>query len=125
VALHVLFFLSLVLEYRFLSSGWKVLWPAWLTLFLAAQALRLWVMASLGRFWTTRIIVVPGSARIAAGPYSNLRHPNYIVVAIEVMVVPVMCGAYMTAVVFSILNIILLRIRIREEESALRQTANP
>ena len=119
VGMHALFYASLCLEYAGLSRGWDRFWPLWLLIFLVAQGVRVWAIASLGRFWNTRIIVIPGVKPVAKGPYRFIRHPNYAVVAVEIFTVPVMCGAYFTAIFFSALNAILLRIRIREEERAL------
>ena len=119
VAVHTAFYLSLVLEYRYLSAGWNPLWPVWLTILALAQALRVWAIVSLGRYWNTRIIVVPGKKPIRKGPYRWIRHPNYLVVATEILVIPVLCGAYFTAAAFSAINAIVLYLRIREEERAI------
>src|SRR5213083_2095048 len=78
---------------------------------------------SLGRRWNTRIIVIPGLKPVARGPYRYIRHPNYVAIAVELIAIPMMCGAYRTAALFSALNALLLRIRIREEEKALERAA--
>ena len=99
-----------------------------LALFVLLQAGRLWVIASLGRFWTTRIITVPGAPLIRRGPYRWLKHPNYLVVAGEIAVLPLAFGLWQVAVVFSVLNALLLWHRIRWENRALaprRFTASP
>jgi len=88
-----------------------------------AQALRVWAILSLGRRWNTRIIVIPGLKPVARGPYRYIRHPNYVAIAVELIAIPMMCGAYRTAALFSALNALLLRIRIREEEKALERAA--
>ena len=119
VILHVLFFVSLVLEHRYLMKGWNILWPFWLGILIISQLLRAWSTLTLGRFWNTRIIVIPGARPVLNGPYKFIRHPNYVAVAIEILVIPVLCGAYLTAAVFSFLNAIALYWRIREEERAL------
>src|SRR5262245_43039758 len=119
IALHAAFYLALALEYRYLSSGWNRLWPVWLAILVLAQALRIWAIVSLGRSWNTRIIVVPGRKPVIKGPYRWIRHPNYLVVATEIFVIPVLCGAYLTAVSFSAINAVVLYLRIREEERAL------
>ena len=121
VAVHSLFYVSLFLEWRYQSQGWNSLWPAWLGLLAAAQALRLWTIRSLGRCWNTRIIVVPGEKLVAQGPYRFIRHPNYLVVIIEMFTIPTLCGAYITAVIFSLANALILARRIPEEEQALVQ----
>jgi methyltransferase len=86
---------------------------------LAAQGLRYWAIASLGERWNTRIIVVPGLPPVTRGPYRFLRHPNYVAVVLEMAAVPLVHGAWVTAVVFSLGNALLLLVRIRAEEAAL------
>ena len=86
---------------------------------VAAQALRYWCVATLGESWNTRIIVIPGREPITSGPYRYIRHPNYAAVALEIACVPLMRGLFITAVVFSVGNILLLAWRIRIEERAL------
>jgi len=120
VGMHVVFYVSLVSERVILSRPWDPLWPAWLALLLSAGIVRAWLMTALGRFWNTRILIVPGSQPIRSGPYRFVRHPNYIVVAVEILAIAMICGAYITAAVFSILNALVLRVRVREEERALR-----
>lgn len=93
-------------------------WPA-LGLVVAAQGLRWWCIATLGRQWNTRVIVVPGLARVAAGPYRLLPHPNYVAVVVEGLALPLVHGAWMTAVGFTALNAALLAVRIRAEDAAL------
>lgn len=90
-----------------------------LALFLAAFALRYWVIATLGERWTTRIICLPGVAPITGGPYRWLRHPNYLAVILEIAALPLVHTAWLTALVFSLLNAALLRVRIRAEEEGL------
>jgi len=92
---------------------------ALLILLVALQFARLWVICSLGRFWTTRIISLPSAPLVRRGPYRFLRHPNYLVVALEVAVLPLAFDAVTTAVVFSLANGALLWWRIREEEAVL------
>ena len=96
----------------------------WLGVFLLLQALRLWVMASLGPYWTTRIITLPGAPLVRSGPYRFLRHPNYVVVAAEIAVLPLAFGAWRIAVLFSLLNLALLAWRIRVEQQALAPRAS-
>ena len=123
IGMHALFYLSLAVEGKYLARGWNPLWPVWLALLVLAQALRVWAIASLGRFWNTRIVVVPGFRPVVRGPYRFIRHPNYLAVVIEIFAVSVLCGAYLTALVFSALNAVVLHIRIREEEQALAEVA--
>ena len=96
-------------------------WPdPWLLgLFILLQPLRLWVIASLGRRWTTRIIVLPGAPPVRSGPYRWLRHPNYLIVVAEIALLPLAFGAWGHALVFSILNAAMLAWRIRVEETVL------
>jgi methyltransferase len=89
-----------------------------LAVYAVLQAARLWVVASLGRFWTTRIITLP-AALVRRGPYRLCRHPNYVVVAAEIAVLPLAFGAWQLALVFSLLNAGMLAWRIRVEQAAL------
>jgi methyltransferase len=91
----------------------------WLIAFLVLQGARLWVLASLGPRWTTRIIVLPGAPLVRHGPYRFLSHPNYAVVAAEIAVLPLAFGLVGYAAVFSVLNGVILAIRIRTENEAL------
>jgi len=90
-----------------------------LAVFVVLQGLRVWVLATLGPRWTTRIIVVPGEQLVARGPYRHLSHPNYWVVIGEILVLPLMFGLLWFGVVFSILNLAVLWVRIRAENKAL------
>lgn len=94
-----------------------------LAAFAALQIARVWIIVSLGRGWTTRVIVMPGSVRVARGPYRWLRHPNYGVVALEIAVVPLALGLPVFAAVFSVLNAAVLALRIRVENMALAWAA--
>jgi methyltransferase len=90
-----------------------------LTLVVLLQIARFWVLISLGRRWTIRVIVVPGERLVARGPYRFLRHPNYAVVTGEIAVVPLALGLHVYALVFSILNAAVLAIRVPAEDAAL------
>ena len=92
----------------------------WLGVFLVLQAARVWVIATLGERWTTRIIVLPGAPLIANGPYRFVSHPNYCVVAAEILVLPLAFGLVWYGIVFSLLNGLILWLRIRAESAALR-----
>ncbi len=92
---------------------------ALMALFLALQAGRVWVVASLGRFWTTRVVTLPGAPLVRRGPFRWVRHPNYLVVAGELAVLPLAFGEVWMAVLFSALNLPLTLHRIRVEEAAL------
>jgi methyltransferase len=90
-----------------------------LALVVASQALRWWCIATLGRQWNTRVIVVPGLPLVQSGPYRWLRHPNYVAVVVEGFALPLVHAAWWTALVFTVANAILLTVRIRVEERAL------
>lgn len=115
--LHPAWLLSLLREGR--ASRRDVNWPAFLV-FLALQPLRSWVMRTLGHYWNTKILIVPGGKRVTGGPFRYLSHPNYAVVAAELLSAPLAVRAPRTALVFSLLNAaLLLGIRIPAEERAL------
>ncbi len=99
--------------------------PFWLSVFVVLQIGRVWVIASLGRRWTTRVIVMPGAVPVARGPYRWLRHPNYLIVALEIAVVPMALGLPVVALIFSAANAVLLAYRIRIENEALAWAAQP
>ena len=89
---------------------------------LLAQALRYWAIATLGWRWNTRVIVVPGEPPVTSGPYRFVRHPNYLAVIAEILLLPLVHGAWVTALAFSVGNAVLLQVRIRSEEEALGST---
>jgi methyltransferase len=90
-----------------------------LIVFGCLQLGRIWVIASLGPRWTTRIIVVPGESLVMRGPYRFIRHPNYVIVTLEIAILPLVFGLAWVALVFSVLNAALLAIRISAEDRAL------
>jgi methyltransferase len=97
-------------------------WPM-LAIALAAQALRWWCITTLSYQWNTRVIVIPGAARITGGPYRFVPHPNYVAVIAEGFALPLVHTAWITALVFTVLNAALLRTRIRVENAALASLA--
>jgi methyltransferase len=99
-------------------------WPM-LALAVGSQGLRWWCIAVLGPQWNTRVVVVPGDALVRTGPYRALRHPNYVAVVVEGLALPLVHSAWLTALVFTLANAVLLRTRIRCEEAALRELAAP
>jgi methyltransferase len=117
-AFHTLFLLACAAEATRRSFpgalGWAALGGA-----LAAQALRYWAIATLGERWNVRVIVLPGAVPVVAGPYRWVRHPNYVAVCLEMLCVPLVFGAWWTALAFSAGNALLLLVRIRTEEKAL------
>lgn len=104
-------------------AGAAVSWPL-LGLFAVLQALRVWVVASLGPYWTTRIITPPAAPLVRTGPYRWVRHPNYLVVIAEIAVLPLAFGMVWLAVVFSALNLALLAWRVRVENRVLAGRAD-
>ncbi len=118
VGMHVLFFACLPVEYYF--SGYAAFHPWMLVVCMGLYGLRFWVIATLGRFWTTRILRIPGEPLIRKGPYRFTNHPNYLIVVIEMAAIPAVFGLYDCALLFFILNGVMLYIRIREENRALR-----
>jgi methyltransferase len=115
VLLHAAWLLSLAL---LVPASAVVSWPL-LGLFATLQCGRLWVIASLGRYWTTRLIVPPDCPPVTSGPYRLLRHPNYLIVIAELAVLPLAFGAVAIAAIFSAANLALLARRIAVEEQAL------
>lgn len=117
--LHPAWMLSTLLEGR--ANRGRVHVPA-LLLLLALQPLRYWVMRTLGRYWNTKILIVPGGQRVTGGPFRFIKHPNYAVVALEIAAAPLAVGAWRTALAFSLLNAaLLLGLRIPAENAALAQ----
>ncbi len=123
VAMHALWLLSTLVEGTVRGPDLPALWPVPLALFLLVQPLRYWAILSLAECWNTRILVVPGAKPVRRGPYRYFRHPNYVVVVVEILSFPLIFGAWITALVFSVLNAILLSARIRDENRALAELA--
>lgn len=124
VSMHTAFFISLILEVLVIDRPLSPLWIPLLSLFLIAQIARVWCLTSLGKFWNTKIIILPGANVVRKGPYQFIRHPNYVIVAIELLVLPLLFSAYFTAIVFSLLNLWMLSVRIPTEEKALKEVTN-
>jgi methyltransferase len=115
VALHSAWLLAVVL---LLPQPVIIRW--WLLgVFVVLQLLRVWVIATLGPYWTTRIIMLPEAPLVRSGPYRFVRHPNYIVVACEIAVLPLVFGETQVAILFSLFNAAMLVWRIRQEETTL------
>ena len=117
VALHAAWLVGLWV----LGRGQPVSIP-WLAVFALLQAGRVWVLVTLGQRWTTRIIVLPGETLVRRGPYRLIPHPNYAVVAGEILVLPMVFGLFAYGLIFAILNAAVLCLRIRAEERALAGT---
>jgi methyltransferase len=114
VAVHALWLISL----WWLAPG-RGVDGFWLGLFVLLEIARIWIMATLGRRWTTRIIVPPQAPLVRGGPYRIVNHPNYVVVIGEIAVLPLVFGLWQVALIFTLLNAAILAIRIREENRAL------
>ena len=121
VALHTGLLLACVLEVHLADRPFvPVLGWVMLALVVASQALRWWCITTLGPRWNTRVIVVPGLPLVRRGPYGRLPHPNYVAVVVEGFALPLVHSAWVTALVFSVLNaVLLLRFRIPAEERAM------
>jgi methyltransferase len=115
VALHAAWFIAIVAA---LPQPATINWLL-LAAFALLQAVRIWIIAALGPYWTTRIITLAGSPLVRKGPYRFMRHPNYAVVAAEIAVLPLVFGEIWVAIFFSLANAVLLWWRIRTEDSAL------
>jgi len=118
VALHAAWLAGLWYVVVHREPGTDVSWP-WLGVFAVLQALRVWVIATLGPRWTTRIIVLPGAPLVTGGPYRFVSHPNYWVVAGEMLALPLVFGLVWYGIAFSALNAAVLWMRVRAEEAAL------
>lgn len=123
VAIHALWLVSTLAEGLLRGPEFPGWWPVPLALFLLAQPLRYWAILSLGENWNVRILVVPGRKLVRRGPYRYFPHPNYVAVVMEVFAFPLIFGAWISALVFTVLNAAFLYVRIREEQRALRELA--
>ncbi len=122
--LHTGWLLAWPLEAWLRGPELGVVWPAWLIGFGLAEGLRYWAIASLGKRWNTKIVVLDGAPLVRRGPYRFIAHPNYVAVALELACVPLVFGAWITAVVCSVLNAaLLLGLRIPTEIAAVRAAA--
>ena len=113
VALHTLFIVSLIVEHY--VSGGKSISLIFLLLFILLLTFKYWVLKSLGAYWNTRIYRVPGSVAVRKGPYKLFKHPNYVDVVLEIAIIPLVFHLYYTAIIFSVLNLIVLSVRIKVE----------
>ncbi len=124
VGIHTLWLVSTLVEGLLRGPEIPAWWPVPLAAFLLVQPLRYWAILSLGDNWNVRVLVVPGGKLIRSGPYRYFPHPNYVVVAVEVLTLPLIFGAWTTAIVFSLLNAAFLYTRIRTENRALGELAS-
>ncbi|PIC86680.1 isoprenylcysteine carboxyl methyltransferase [Sporosarcina sp. P20a] len=124
VLMHIAFFISLLVEVLVFDRSLLPVWGTLLAIFLLMQVLRVWCLSSLGKFWNTKILILPGANVQKKGPYRWIRHPNYVIVTTELIVLPLLFSAYLTAGLFLLLNIWMLSVRIPTEERALRELTN-
>ncbi len=118
VALHILFFVSLIFEYCVTPS--ESCNPFLLIFYFILIFFKVWVILSLGVFWNTKIYRIANTPPIKTGPYKYLKHPNYLIVVAEIAIIPLIFHLYYTALIFSVLNLVVLSIRVREENKALQ-----
>jgi len=124
VGLHTALLISCPLEVWLLRRPFvPLLAGSMLLLLVLAGALRWWVIETLDGRWTTRIVVLPGVPPVTGGPYRFLRHPNYLAVILEIFSLPMIHTAWLTALVFSLADALLLRVRIRAEEAGLSRVS--
>lgn len=110
VALHTLFIISIIVEY--ILRGGTPIDIVFLILFLLLLLFKLWALSSLGKYWNTKIFRVPGSGPVKKGPYKLFKHPNYFIVVCEIAIIPLVFHLYYTAIIFTALNAVMLRVRI-------------
>ncbi|MGZ3765730.1 MAG: isoprenylcysteine carboxylmethyltransferase family protein, partial [Mucilaginibacter sp.] len=113
VALHTLFILSMIIEY-YLSGG-QAMNVIFLALLILLLLFKYWILSSLGAYWNTRIYRVPGAVAVKKGPYKLFKHPNYVDVVCEIAIIPLVFHLYYTAIIFSVLNAVMLWVRIGVE----------
>ncbi|MFC7320650.1 isoprenylcysteine carboxyl methyltransferase family protein [Halobacillus campisalis] len=119
IVLHVSFFSILLFEWFYFRGTDMWLSPVLIVTFVLLQILRIWCILSLGRRWNTKIIVIPNEHLVERGPYRYIKHPNYIIVFLELLIIPLLFQAYFTAIVFPLLHLLVLTVRIPAEERAL------
>jgi methyltransferase len=120
IILHVFFILSLIAEKLILERGLHPYFLVFFVVFLLTQGLRYWSISTLGIYWNTKILVLPGAERVCSGPYHYIRHPNYLAVCLEFFLIPLLFSCYFTAIFFSFLNMLVLKRRIKMEEKVLQ-----
>jgi methyltransferase len=113
VALHTLFILSIIVEY--IGRGQTDIDLIFLLLFALLLLFKFWALSSLGKYWNTKIFRVPGTGPVKKGPYKLFKHPNYFIVICEIAIIPLVFHLYYTAIIFTVLNAIMLMVRIKVE----------
>ncbi|MFN3444659.1 MAG: isoprenylcysteine carboxyl methyltransferase family protein [Bacteroidia bacterium] len=117
VALHILFFISLLVEYttqQIHTFSWYML-----IFYVVLIGCKIWVVLSLGKYWNTKIYRISSVPSIKKGAYKYIKHPNYLIVVLEIALIPLAFHLYYTAIIFSILNALILYVRIKEENLIL------
>jgi len=117
IMLHTGFFISLIIEYNL--SPFSVINYISVILFFIVQIFRLSVFISLGKYWNTRILVIPGRILVKKGLYKYFKHPNYIIVILEFILIPLSFSLFVSLLIFSVLNLVILSVRIKTENKAL------
>lgn len=121
IILHSLFFLSVIVEYIWTPYLFTPFFYFAFGAFILLQILRVWCISTLGKRWNTRILVIPEEEPFRKGIYKYIRHPNYVIVFFELLVIPFLFHAYLTALVFPFLHLLVLAVRIPAEERALQE----
>lgn len=124
VALHVLFLVSFITEVLLFDKDLTTYWYVIAPIIVLTQVIRYWAVFSLGYFWNTRIIIIPNTDVVSKGPYRFLKHPNYLVVALEILCIPLLFNAFLTSILFTFTNVLLMKVRIPVEERALGKNTN-
>jgi methyltransferase len=119
VSLHLLFLISLIIEYSTQQTASFSL--VFIILYFLILVFKAWVVLSLGKFWNTKIYHIPNLPLVKEGPYRYIKHPNYMIVVAEIAIIPLAFHLYFTAIIFTILNAMMLFVRIKEENRALRE----
>lgn len=119
VMLHLTWFLAMIAEHYVGNTSLSPMWHVWIVVVMVAQLGRYSVITTLGKFWNTRIIVVPNTPLVKKGLYRFVKHPNYWIVGTEIAIVPLLFELYITSLIYTILNTAMLVVRIRVEETAL------
>jgi methyltransferase len=118
VALHVLFFISLIIEYsNQVNLSFNLI--IFITYFILL-VFKVWVVSSLGKYWNTKIYHIANAPLVKKGVYKYFKHPNYLIVILEIALIPLVFNLYYTAIIFTVLNAIILSIRVREENRVLK-----
>lgn len=120
ILLMIFFLISLPLEFFGRKTQNPSYWPLLLLFILLTQALRFWSIKSLGKRWTTRIWILPNTSRITQGPYRFCKHPNYLAVTLELILIPWLFGCYYTMPIFTLLYLGWLKLRLKEENHYLK-----